>query len=185
MSRIGKMPIKIPAGVKVTAKGDVYYFEGPKGKLDRKIPKGISIKIEGDVMNILRDDSVEGAAALHGLTRTLVHNCVHGVHAGFTRGLEINGVGYRAAVQGNLLNMTLGFSHPVVFELPAGIVAKVDQNTKISVTGADKELLGSVAAKIKALKPVEPYQGKGIRYAGEHVRRKAGKAAGAGATAGK
>jgi large subunit ribosomal protein L6 len=181
MSRIGKMPIKIPTGVKVTVNGDTYHFEGPKGKLDRKIPKGVLVKIDKDQMLVLRDESVENAAALHGLTRTLLHNCVHGVHAGFSNTLEINGVGYRAAVQGTSLNLTLGFSHPVVFQLPVGITAKVDQNTKILISGADKELLGSVCAKIKSLKPVEPYQGKGIRFAGEVVRRKAGKAAGAAA----
>jgi large subunit ribosomal protein L6 len=181
MSRIGKMPIKIPAGVKVAANGDVFNFEGPKGKLQRKVPRGITVKVDKDTLIVTRDDSVENAAALHGLTRTLFHNSVHGVHTGFSHQLEINGVGYRAAVQGQTLNMTLGFSHPVVFTLPAGIAAKVDANTKITLSGADKELLGSTAAKVKALKPVEPYQGKGIRFAGEYVRRKAGKAAGAGA----
>jgi len=179
MSRIGKQPIKIPAGVKVTSKGNVFSFEGPKGKLSHALPHGVSVKIEGDHMNVVRDESVEGAAALHGLSRTLLSNCVHGVHAGYTKGLEINGVGYRAAVQGQALNLTLGFSHPVSYSLPVGITAKVDQNTKITLAGADKRLLGSVAAEIRGLKPVEPYQGKGIRYAGEFVRRKAGKAAGA------
>ncbi len=179
MSRIGKQPIKIPAGVKVSAKDGVYSFEGPKGKLAHKVPTGVIVKVEGDHINVTRDDSVEGAAALHGLTRTLLANCVHGVHAGYTKGLEINGVGYRAAVQGQALNLTLGFSHPVSFALPTGISAKVDANTKISISGADKQLVGAVASQIRGLKPVEPYQGKGIRYAGEFVRRKAGKAAGA------
>lgn len=181
MSRIGKQSIKIPAGVKVTSKDNVYNFEGPKGKLSHSLPRGVKVKIEGDHMMVTRDDEVEGAAALHGLTRTLLSNCVHGVHAGYSKGLEINGVGYRAAVQGQTLNMTLGFSHPVAFTLPTGITAKVDANTKITVSGADKHAVGSVAAEIRGLKPVEPYQGKGIRYAGEFVRRKAGKAAGAGA----
>lgn len=179
MSRIGKQSIKIPAGVKVSAKDNVYSFEGPKGKLQHKVPNGIKVKIEGDHMYVTRDDSVEGASALHGLTRTLLANCVHGVHAGYSKGLEINGVGYRAAVQGQTLNLTLGFSHPVVYSLPTGITAKVDANTKIMVSGADKNLVGAVAAEVRGLKPVEPYQGKGIRYAGEFVRRKAGKAAGA------
>lgn len=179
MSRIGKQSIKIPAGVKVIAKGNVFSFEGPKGKLSHTVPAGILVKIEGDHLYVTRDDSVEGAAALHGLTRTLLSNCVHGVHAGYSKGLEINGVGYRAAVQGQNLNLTLGFSHPVVYNLPAGIAAKVDANTKITVTGADKHLVGSVSSQIRALRPVEPYQGKGIRYAGEVVVRKAGKAAGA------
>jgi large subunit ribosomal protein L6 len=179
MSRIGKQSIKIPAGVKVSTKDSVFHFEGPKGKLSHKVPHGVSAKMEGDHLVVTRDDSVEGAAALHGLTRTLLANCVHGVHAGYTKGLEINGVGYRAAVQGQSLNLTLGFSHPVTFALPTGITAKVDANTKISIMGADKHLVGSVSAQIRGLKPVEPYQGKGIRYAGEFVRRKAGKAAGA------
>jgi large subunit ribosomal protein L6 len=179
MSRIGKQHIKIPAGVKVSQKDGVFHFEGPKGKLSHKMPIGVMAKIEGDHIVVTRDDKIEGAAALHGLTRTLLSNCVHGVHTGYTKGLEINGVGYRAAVQGTALNLTLGFSHPVVYQLPAGITAKVDANTKINITGADKHLVGSVSAQIRGLKPVEPYQGKGIRYVGEFVRRKAGKAAGA------
>jgi len=179
MSRIGKQQIKIPSGVKVVQKESTFNFEGPKGKLSHTLPVGVKAKIEGDHIVVTRDDSVEGAGSLHGLSRTLLANCVHGVHSGYTKGLEINGVGYRAAVQGQMLNLTLGFSHPVNFSLPTGITAKVDANTKISLTGADKQLVGSVAAQIRGLKPVEPYQGKGIRYAGEFVRRKAGKAAGA------
>jgi len=179
MSRIGKQTIKIPTGVKVSSKDGTFNFEGPKGKLSQKLPKGVNAKVDGDHIVVSRDESVEGAPALHGLIRTLLANCVHGVHSGFTKGLEINGVGYRAAVQGQALNLTLGFSHPVSFTLPAGITAKVDANTKISITGADKQVVGSVASQIRGLKPVEPYQGKGIRYAGEFVRRKAGKAAGA------
>jgi large subunit ribosomal protein L6 len=180
MSRIGKQPIKVPAGVKISSKEGVYHFEGPKGKLSHKVPKGVIINVEGDHIHVTRDEQVEGAAALHGLTRTLLANCVHGVHAGYSKGLEINGVGYRASVQGQALNLTLGFSHPVAFQLPQGISAKVDANTKITISGADKHAVGMVAAEIRGLKPVEPYQGKGIRYAGEFVRRKAGKAAGAG-----
>lgn len=177
MSRIGKLPVKIPSGVKVNAQGEVYHFEGPKGKLMRKIPKGVKVALKSDHITIERDDAVENAPSLHGLVRTLINNAVQGVHAGFSKTLEINGVGYRAQVQGSNLNLTLGFSHPVVFQLPQGITAKVDANTKVTVSGADKELVGSVAAKIRALKEVEPYQGKGIRYSGEFVRRKAGKAA--------
>ncbi len=179
MSRIGKQPIKIPSGVKVSQKENIFHVEGPKGKLSQALPLGVIVKVDGDHINVTRDDKIEGAAALHGLIRTLVANCVHGVHAGYTKGLEINGVGYRAAVQGQTLNLTLGFSHPVSFTLPVGIAAKVDANTKIAISGADKQLVGSVASQIRLLKPVEPYQGKGIRYAGEFVRRKAGKAAGA------
>jgi large subunit ribosomal protein L6 len=179
MSRIGKQPVKLPAGVKVALKGTEVHFEGPKGKLVHRLPNGVAVKVDKDVLQVTRDDAVEGAPALHGLTRTLVHNAVHGVAAGFSKTLEINGVGYKAAVQGTVLNMTLGFSHPVNFQLPTGITAKVDANTKVTVSGADKELVGTVAAKIRSIRPVEPYQGKGIRYLGEHVRRKAGKAAGA------
>ncbi|MCO5144110.1 MAG: 50S ribosomal protein L6 [Oligoflexia bacterium] len=180
MSRIGKQKIKIPSGVKVNIQSDVFNFEGPKGKLSHKLPKGVTAKVESDHIVVSKDNSVENSGALYGLTRTLLANCVHGVHAGYTKGLEINGVGYRAAVQGQNLNLTLGFSHPVIFTLPQGITGKVDQNTKVTITGADKQLVGSVCAKIKGIKPVEPYQGKGIRYAGEYVRKKAGKAAGAG-----
>lgn len=179
MSRIGKQGIKIPSGVKVTSKDGVYFFEGPKGKLSHKVPKGVVVKVEGDHIKLTQDEAVESAPALHGLTRTLLSNCVHGVHAGYSKGLEINGVGFRAAVQGQSLNLTLGFSHPVLYSLPAGITAKVDANTKVMISGADKQLVGAVAAQIRGLRPVEPYQGKGIRYAGEFVRRKAGKAAGA------
>jgi large subunit ribosomal protein L6 len=181
MSRIGKQPIKIPAGVKVSSKENIYQFEGPKGKLSHKVPAGITVKVDGDHIVVTRDDRIEGVAALHGLTRTLINNCVHGVHTGYSKGLEINGVGYRAAVQGQTLNLTLGFSHPVIYQLPQGISAKVDANTKITISGADKHAVGAVAAEVRGLKPVEPYQGKGIRYAGEFVQRKAGKAAGAGA----
>lgn len=181
MSRIGKQKIKIPSGVKVNAQSSVFNFEGPKGKLSHKLPRGISAKVEGEHIVVSKDSSVEGAGALFGLTRTLLANCVHGVHAGYSKSLEINGVGYRAAVQGQSLNLTVGFSHPVVFVLPQGITGKVDQNTKVTISGADKQLVGSVCAKIKGIKPVEPYQGKGIRYAGEYVRKKAGKAAGAAA----
>lgn len=180
MSRIGKQSIKIPTGVKVNLNGSLVACEGPKGKLSHVVPHGVQVKVDGDHIFVTRDDKVEGAAALHGLTRTLISNCVHGVHVGYNKGLEINGVGYRAAVQGQALNLTLGFSHPVVFSLPQGISAKVDANTKITISGADKQLVGAVSAQIRGLKPVEPYQGKGIRYAGEHVQRKAGKAAGSG-----
>jgi large subunit ribosomal protein L6 len=179
MSRIGKQQIKIPAGVKVSSKGNVFSFEGPKGKLSHTLPKGINVKVDGDHVIVTRDEKVEGSDALFGLTRTLLANCVHGVHSAYSKGLEINGVGYRASVQGQTLNMTLGFSHPVAYTLPVGITAKVDANTKITITGADKQLVGAVSAQVRGLKPVEPYQGKGIRYAGEFVRRKAGKAAGA------
>lgn len=179
MSRVGKMSIKVPAGVKVDIKDVLVKVEGPKGKLSHTLPAGVKVKVEAGVINVTRDDSVPNAASLHGLTRTLVYNMVHGVSQGFSRELEIVGVGYRAQTKGNVLNMTLGYSHPVDYKLPEGIQAKVDGNTKVTITGADKMLVGLVAAKIRAFKAPEPYQGKGIKYANEVIIRKQGKAAGA------
>jgi len=180
MSRIGKLPIKIPAGVKVEVKDSLLKVEGPKGKLSHNIPRGVSAKVDAGAIVINRhDDIVPNGSALQGLTRTLVHNMVHGAHAGFTKELDIVGVGYRAAMKGQVLSMTLGYSHPVDFTLPAGIAAKVDNNTHVTVSGADKMLVGMVAAKIRSFKEPEPYQGKGIKYTDEHIIRKQGKAAGA------
>lgn len=179
MSRVGKMPVKVPTGVKVEVKGNVVRVEGPKGKLSHTLPEGIIIKVEGGAVAVMKDSKVPNASSLHGLTRTLVHNMVHGVSQGFTRELEIVGVGYRAQTKGNVLNMTLGYSHPVDFKLPEGVQAKVDGNTKITISGADKMLVGLVAAKIRSFKAPEPYQGKGIKYSGEVIIRKQGKAAGA------
>lgn len=178
MSRIGNAPVKVPSNVKVSNSGNVYNFEGPKGKLSHEVPEGITVSIADGVMTFQRDESVENAAALHGLTRTLMNNCVHGVSEGFEKTLEINGVGYRAQVQGNKINLVLGFSHPVEYPLPEGLSATVEKNTVLTIMGADKQSVGQVAANIRSLRPVEPYQGKGIRYRGEHVIRKAGKAAG-------
>ncbi len=179
MSRVGKQPIKIPSGVKVDVKNRLVNVEGPKGKLKHELPAGVAIVMESGVMKITRDDAHEGASALHGLTRTLVHNMVHGVSQGFSRELEVVGVGYRAATKGNVLTLTVGYSHPVDYKLPDGIQAKVDANTKITIAGADKMLVGMVAAKVRSFKPPEPYQGKGIKYANEVIARKQGKAAGA------
>lgn len=180
MSRVGKVPVKILQGVKVDIKDSLVKVEGPKGKLSYQLPRGVSAKIDGGSVLLSRDEKVgSNASALHGLTRTLVHNMVHGVHTGFSRELDVVGVGYRASVKGNVLSMTLGYSHPVDFELPAGITAKVENNTRIIVSGADKMLVGLVAAKIRSFKEPEPYQGKGIKYVDEHIIRKQGKAAGA------
>jgi large subunit ribosomal protein L6 len=179
MSRVGKTPVKLLQGVKVEVKDGLIKAEGPKGKLSHKLANGVSAKIENGVILLIRDDKVPNAAALHGLSRTLVSNMVHGVHAGFTRELDIVGVGYRASTKGNTLSMTLGYSHPVEYELPAGITAKVENNTHVVVSGADKMLVGMVAAKIRSFKEPEPYQGKGIKYSDEHIIRKQGKAAGA------
>jgi len=154
--------------------------EGPKGKLTHTLPRGVSAKVDnGSVVINRHDDIVPNASALQGLTRTLVNNMVHGAHTGFTKELDIVGVGYRAAVKGQVLSMTLGYSHPVDYTLPTGITAKVENNTHVVVTGADKMLVGMVAAKIRSFKEPEPYQGKGIKYMDEHIIRKQGKAAGA------
>ena len=177
MSRIGKQPIKVPQGVKVNAQGAAFHFEGPKGKISHTLPKGISAELKDGLLTVKRDENVEKTAALWGLNRTLLANCVHGVTQGFSKTLEINGVGYRAQVQGQEIQFTLGFSHQIKFPLPKGVVAAVDKNTVVTLTGADKELVGRLCAQIRALRPVEPYQGKGIRYQGEYVRKKAGKAA--------
>ena len=180
MSRVGKAPIKIQQGVKVEVKGSSVKVEGPKGKLSHELPKGISAKVESGMVLVNCDaNAPANGGALHGLTRTLVYNMVTGVHTGFTRELDVVGVGYRAAVKGNTLTLTVGYSHPIDFELPAGVSAKVENNTHIVLTAADKALLGLVAAKIRGFKEPEPYQGKGIKYSDEHIVRKQGKAAGA------
>ncbi len=176
MSRIGKKSIKLPAGVKVSATGTHVHVEGPKGKLDAIIPDAIELKQgTGEVSLVIKTDS-RAASSLHGLARTLVANMVEGVTNEFAKTLEINGVGYRAEVKGQNINLTLGFSHPVVFELPKTVKAEVEKQTKITLKGPDKQLVGQVAAQIRDLKPPEPYQGKGIKYSDEVIRRKEGKA---------
>jgi large subunit ribosomal protein L6 len=185
MSRVGKAPIKLQQGVKVDIKDGLVKVEGPKGKLQYRLPEGVAVKVEsGNMIVEALTEVVDNARALQGVSRTVLHNMVHGAATGFTRELEIVGVGYRAATKGNTLSLTVGYSHPVDFELPQGIAAKVEANTKVSLTGADKVLLGEVAAKVRAIRPPEPYQGKGIRYKDEHIIRKQGKAA-AGAAGGK
>ena len=180
MSRVGKQPIKIHQGVKVDIKDGLVKVEGPKGKLSHKLAVGVEAKVDGGQILVTRDEKKSPkAAALHGLTRTLVHNMVHGVHTGFSKELDIVGVGYRAAVKGATLTLTVGYSHPIDYTMPAGIAVKVDNNTRVTVTGADKILVGMVAAKIRSFREPEPYQGKGIKYVDEHIIRKQGKAAGA------
>lgn len=180
MSRVGKVPVKIQQGVKVDIKGDLLKVEGPKGKLSYHIPRGVIAKVENGTIVVGRDEkAVNNASALQGLARTLIQNMVQGAAVGFTRELDIVGVGYRAATKGNVLTMSLGFSHPVEYEMPAGITAKVEGNTHLVLTGSDKILLGMVASKIRGFKPPEPYQGKGVKYTNEHIIRKQGKAAGA------
>ena len=180
MSRVGKQPIKIAQGVKVEIRDGLMKVEGPKGKLSQRLPKGVQIKVENGVIEVLRDEKAsEKAAALQGVVRTVIYNMTHGVSTGFTRELDIVGVGFRAAVKGKVLSMTLGYSHPIEYELPEGITAKVDGNTHVTLSGADKVLLGMAAAKVRSFRKPEPYQGKGVKYTEERIVRKQGKAAGA------
>ncbi|TAK09809.1 50S ribosomal protein L6 [bacterium] len=183
MSRIGRLPVAIPDGVKVALEGGVVRVEGPKGKLRTEIPAGIQVKIEGNQLRVGREAEERKIRALHGLTRKLIANMVEGVSRGFSRVLEINGVGYRAEVKGTELHLTLGFSHPVVFPLPPGVTATVDRQVIVTLHGADREILGRTAAIMRGLKPPEPYKGKGIKYREEVIRRKAGKAVGAAGSA--
>jgi large subunit ribosomal protein L6 len=178
VSRIGKLPITIPTGVKVAVDADGVRMEGPKGKLQTSIPSGVKINVEGNVVRVERENEERKVRALHGLTRKLIANMAQGVSQGFTRVLDINGVGYRAEVKGQEIHMTLGYSHPVVFPLPQGVAASVERQIVITLSGADRQLLGEVAAKIRALRPPEPYKGKGIKYREEVIRRKAGKTVG-------
>ncbi len=177
MSRIGRAPIEIPSGVTVKVGEDnLVSVKGPKGELSRQIHKDMKVNVEGNVLTVTRPSDDKTHRSLHGLSRTLIHNMVIGVTEGFSKSLEINGVGYRATKQGKNLNLALGFSHPVVVEPPAGITFDVPSANAITVSGIDKELVGEMAAKIRGYREPEPYKGKGIKYAGEHIRRKEGKA---------
>lgn len=176
MSRIGKKPVPVPSGVSVSIDSQSVVVKGPKGELSRTLPGEVSLTQEGETIVVSRQDDSRTARSRHGLSRTLVSNMVEGVSTGFEKRLEIKGVGYRAAVKGKTLTLNLGYSHPVEFDPPAGIEFKVENNTNVIVTGIDKELVGTVAAKIRDARPPEPYKGKGVRYLGEMVRRKAGKA---------
>ena len=177
MSRIGRLPIDIPAGVEVKIEeGNKVTVKGPKGTLEKCSPVEMTIKQEDNQVVVTRPNDLKKMKSLHGLTRSLIANMITGVSEGYEKKLEINGVGYRAAKQGNKLALTLGFSHPVEMEAPAGITIEVPAPNKIVVSGADKEVVGAVAADIRKWRKPEPYKGKGIRYEGEVVRRKAGKA---------
>ncbi|MBR1419833.1 MAG: 50S ribosomal protein L6 [Selenomonadaceae bacterium] len=177
MSRIGRAPITIPAGVTVDVDANnKVVVKGPKGTLSREIRPEMKITVEGNVLTVTRPSDNRLHRSLHGLSRTLINNMVVGVTEGFKKDLEINGVGYRAAKAGKNLNLALGFSHPVIVEPPEGISFEVPSPTAIQVIGIDKELVGAVAAKIRGYRKPEPYKGKGIKYAGEHIRRKEGKA---------
>jgi large subunit ribosomal protein L6 len=178
VSRIGKLPVTIPSGVKVAVESNAVRLEGPKGKLQAEIPSGVKIKVQDNTLRVERDTNERRLRALHGLTRKLIANMAQGVSQGFTRILDINGVGYRAEVKGQEIHMTLGYSHPVVFPLPAGVNASVERQVIITLSSADRQLLGEMAAKIRSLRPPEPYKGKGIKYREEVIRRKAGKAVG-------
>ena len=176
MSRIGKRPISIPPKVTVTIEGQHVAVKGPKGELARVLPGEVVVEQDGEALKVARRDESRAARQRHGLCRTLVANMVEGVSQGFQRRLEIQGVGYRAQVQGRNLVLNVGYSNPVQIEPPEGIQLAVENNTNVIVSGIDKEIVGNIAARIRAVRPPEPYKGKGIRYAGEFVRRKAGKA---------
>jgi large subunit ribosomal protein L6 len=175
MSRIGKLPIPLPAGVTVAVDGQQVSVKGPKGELALTVSEPIKITLEDNNVIVTRPDDEAKSKSLHGLTRTLIANNVHGVSTGFIKTLEIVGTGYRAASKGSNLELALGFSHPVVVEPPQGITLTVEGNTKIIVSGIDKQAVGEVAANIRKIRKPEPYKGKGVRYEGEKVRRKAGK----------
>jgi large subunit ribosomal protein L6 len=177
MSRIGKKVIPLPPGVKVIFESQVVKVSGPKGNLSQRIDRNVTLAAEKDKLIVQAPEGPRNGKALHGLTRTLIANMVKGVSQGFERVLEINGVGYRAEAQGNALNFSLGYSHPIRFPLPEGIRAEVERQVRITLKGSDRNLLGMTAAKIRRLRPPEPYGGKGIKYAEEVIHRKAGKTA--------
>jgi large subunit ribosomal protein L6 len=175
MSRIGKQPVKLPSGVKVVVDKESVRIEGPKGKLDLVLPFGITVEALSDVINVKRASDSKDHRMKHGLIRALINNMVKGVTEGFTKDLEIQGVGFKAQLNGKQLVLNLGFSHPIEFNIPEGVEIKVAKPTQISIHGIDKQLVGEVAAKVRGFYKPEPYKGKGIRYVNEYVRKKAGK----------
>jgi len=176
MSRVGRKPIPIPKGVKVALTGDVFSAEGPKGKVDQRLVPGFPVTVADDTISVARHGDSGPERSKHGLLRALLANAVRGVTEGFTRGLEINGVGYKAELRGNEVHFALGYSHPVVYKLPPGIKIDIDKATKLTVSGADRQMVGQVAAEIRRLRPPDPYKVKGIKYSDEIVRKKVGKA---------
>jgi large subunit ribosomal protein L6 len=176
MSRIGRLPITVPSGVDVTIDGRTVTVKGPKGTLSRSLHPDIAVSQEDGTIVVTRPTEQKNHKQLHGLTRTLVNNMVVGVTDGYRKGLEITGVGYRAALNGKKLQLNLGYSHPIEIDPPAGISFEVENPTRLAVVGIDKELVGQIAAQVRATRKPEPYKGKGVRYAGEYIRRKAGKA---------
>lgn len=175
MSRIGRKPVTLPSGVIVTVGDTELKVKGPKGEVSRKIVQGITFSEEDNIVTVKRNSDNPKIRAYHGLMRALLANMVTGVSKGFTKGLEIQGVGYKAEIKGKTLVMNLGFSHPIEYPFPEGITISVEKNTKIMVSGVDKETVGQVAAELRGKRPPDSYKGKGVRYAGEHVRLKAGK----------
>ena len=180
MSRIGRKVLPLPKGVTLSQKPGLISVKGPKGELSKPLPDGISVKTEADKLQVLRADDSRQNRAKHGLIRAHLANMVKGVTEGWNRELEINGVGYRAEVAGDTINMALGYSHPIAFKLPKGVTAKVDKN-RVTLSSADRDLVGQTAAKVRELRPPEPYKGKGVKYVEEVIKRKVGKA---GATSG-
>ena len=178
MSRIGKLPITVPSGVTVTVDGNTVKVKGPRGELQHQVPGGISVSRTDNTLNVTRATEEENHKALHGLTRSLIANMVEGVTTGYKKNLEITGVGFKAEVRPYGLQLSLGFSHTIEYKAPAGIKLTAPQPTQVQIEGSDKALVGQVAAEIRGLRPPEPYKGKGIKYAGEVIRRKAGKAGG-------
>jgi len=176
MSRVGRSPIEIPKGVKVVVSDGKFTAEGPKGKVSQELLDGFPVNVKDGVVTVSRSGETGPERAKHGLIRALLANAVLGVSTGFSRGLEIVGVGYKAELRGSEVHFALGYSHPVVFKVPPGIKIEVDKANKIMVTGADRQLLGQVCAEIRRLRPPDPYKGKGIRFTGEVIRRKVGKA---------
>jgi len=175
MSRVGKQPITVPAGVKVNVVGNAVSGEGPKGRLSFNLPTHTKAKLEGTSIVVSREDDSIRAKAMHGLARALINNMVLGLSAGFSKRLEIQGVGFKASVSGETVTLNLGFSHPINYPIPAGIKVKVEEGTKVTVEGPDRQLVGMVAAELRSFYPPEPYKGKGVRYSDETVKRKEGK----------
>jgi large subunit ribosomal protein L6 len=175
MSRIGRKPVTVPKGITVQIQGNAVAVKGPRGELHRTLHPEMQLALNNDKVSVARPSDEKRHKALHGLTRTLVQNMVDGVSKGFSKSLEIQGVGYKAEAKPYGVNLIVGYSHPVKYEAPKGIKITVDNNVLLKIEGADKELVGQVAAELRAVRPPEPYKGKGIRYLGEHVRRKAGK----------
>jgi large subunit ribosomal protein L6 len=178
MSRIGNQPIPVPSGVKVSLDNNIVLVEGAKAKLTKELPPLVKLKIEDEVLTVTRDNETKQARAMHGLTRSLIASMVIGVTEGFKKQLEIIGVGYKAQVQGSKLVLTLGYSHPIEYNIPEGVTVAVENNTQLTVTGADKQMVGETAAIIRRYRKPEPYKGKGIRYLGEHIIMKEGKTVG-------